>query len=122
MTNTPRDPKLDDAMNAGFVSGITELVRAVGGALLAFFAVLALVILTLAKLGDLAEASRGEAFVAVVGAISTIVGGYVGLKVGTAGKDAVEKKKEAAGSDVALLMGKLPPDVADEIKKELRSV
>jgi hypothetical protein len=109
-------------MNAGLLAAITELVRAVGGALLAFFAIFALVVLTQLKLGDVAEATRGEAFVAVVGAISTIVGGYVGLKVGTAGKEAVEKKKDAASSDVALLMGKLRPDVADEIRKELRSL
>jgi hypothetical protein len=108
---------------------VTDLIRAAGGALLAFGAVLALLILALAKLDDLAEAARGEAFVAVVGAISTIVGGYVGLKVGASGKeDAVqgqreaEQAKDAAKSDVAILLGKLEPGEADQIKEELASV
>jgi hypothetical protein len=114
---------------SGWSSGLTELIRAVGGALLAFFAVLALLILTWAKLGDLAQDARGEAFIAVVGAISTIVGGYVGLKIGASGADkavadqhAAEQGKDDAQSDVALLMGKLDKNAAEDVKKELKTV
>lgn len=110
-------------------TGLTELIRAVGGALLAFVGVVALVSLTLLKLDDLAEASRGEAFVAVVGAISTVVGGYVGVKVGATGKDEIteqrkdaERKKDLANRDVAMLLAKLPPDEADAMRPELHSL
>lgn len=124
----------------GLLAATAELVRAVGGALLAFFSVLALLVLTWTSLGDIAETARGEAFVAVVGAISTIVGGYVGLKVGASGKDdavqgqkhaeaakehaeaAKDKAKDdvaAAKNDVAVLMGKLPPPVAGEARAEV---
>ena len=117
----------------GLLAATAELVRAVGGALLAFFSVLALLVLTWTSLGDIAETARGEAFVAVVGAISTIVGGYVGLKVGASGKDdAVQGQKDAEAAkdkakddvaetkgQVAVLMGKLPPPLADEARTEL---
>jgi hypothetical protein len=117
------------AVNASGLVGLADLIRAVGGALLAFFAVLVLLILTWLKLGDLAEAARGEAFVAVVGAISTIVGGYVGVKIGASGtdnatqgqKDAEEAKDDAKG-DVARLLGKLPREEADAATRELNSL
>lgn len=115
--------------SSGWWEGVAELIRAVGGALLAFFAVLALLILTSAKLGTLPGNARGEAFIAVVGAISTIVGGYVGLKIGASGTDravsdqhAAEQDKADAQSDVALLMGKLDKGAAEEAKKELKTV
>lgn len=114
--------------SSGKLVGLADLIRAVGGALLAFFAVLVLLILTWAKLGDLAAAARGEAFVAVVGAISTIVGGYVGVKIGASGAEdaadgqkAAEKGKDLAKGDVALLMGRLPKDEADDIRDQLKS-
>lgn len=113
----------------GLLVGLADLVRAVGGALLVFFAVLVLLILTWAKLGDLPEAARGQAFVAVIGAISTIVGGYVGLKVGASGKEEAaqgqkeaEQAKDAAKGDVAVLLGKLPKDEAETARRELGSL
>jgi hypothetical protein len=114
---------------SGPLVGLADLIRAVGGALLAFFAVLVLLILAWAKLDDLAEAARGEAFVAVVGAISTIVGGYVGVKIGASGTEnaaqgqkAAEKAKDLAKSDVAVLLGKLPKEEADSARSELKSI
>lgn len=108
---------------------LIDIIRAMGGVLLAFFAVLVLLILTWAKLDDLAEAARGEAFVAVVGAISTIVGGYIGVKIGASGKeDAVQRQKDAeeakdvAKSDVAVLLGKLPTEQVEIARRDLRSL
>lgn len=113
----------------GALAALADLVRAVGGALLVFFALLVLLILTWTKLGELPEAARGEAFVAVVGAISTIVGGYVGLKVGASGKEEAmqgqkeaEQAKDAAKDDVAVLLGKLSKDEAEGARGELHSL
>jgi hypothetical protein len=119
----------DETAGSGQLAAVADLIRAVGGALLAFGSVVVLLILALAKLDDLAEAARGEAFVAVVGAISTIVGGYVGLKIGATGTDkavagqqTAEHGKDAAQHDVAVLMGKLDQDAAEEVRGELKSV
>jgi len=121
----PRPP----VHNHGWLAGWADLIRPVGGVLLAFFAVLALLILTWTTLGDLAVAARGEAFVAVVGAISTIGGAFVGGKIGASGtknaaegKEAAEKDKDDAKSDVAVLMGKLDKEDADRARTELKSL
>lgn len=127
----------DQTGRPGALAAVADLVRAVGGALLAFAAVLALVVLTWAKLGDLAPGARGQAFVAVVGAISTIVGGYIGVKVGEIGKQEAaqgrtkaeqgraeaEHAKDVAKGDVAILLGKLPEGEAETVRrKELGSL
>ena len=126
---TPIPTDRNENSGAGRLDALADLIRAVGGALLAFFAVFVLLILALTTLGDIAEAARGEAFVAVVGAISTIVGGYVGLKIGATGTDkavadqkAAEQGKDDAQHDVALLMGKLDQGAADEVRSDLKTV
>jgi len=122
----------DQTGRSGALTAFATLIRAVGGALLAFAAVVALVVLTWAKLGDLAPTERGQAFVAVVGAIGTIVGGYVGVKVGAIGKEEAaqgrtkaeqgraeaERAKDAAKGDVAILLGKLPEREAETVRRE----
>lgn len=112
------------------LSGPADLIHAVGGALLTFIAVVVLLLLAVIVLDDLERSARGEAFVAVVGAISTLVGGYVGVKIGASGKqeavdkrDKAEEAKDAAKNDVAVLLGKLrPEDAAETAHNELRSV
>jgi hypothetical protein len=113
-----RPPAKDGGVAAGMVAVIREvehLLSGAGGLVVVAIGVIAVMAVTSASLGSVAEEERATVATAAFTVLGTIVGAYFGVRVGARGKDEAEAARVVATAKVERLAAHVDTQMADEV-------
>jgi hypothetical protein len=108
----------DGGAAAGMVAVIRELehlLSGAGGLVVVAIGVVAVISVTTASLGTVAEGERATVATSAFTVLGTIIGAYVGVRVGARGKDEAEAARAAAAAKVERLAAHVDSNKADEV-------
>ena len=108
----------DGGMAAGIAAVIRELealLAGAGGLVVVAVGVIAVMAITTASLGTVAEQERATVATAAFTVLGTIVGAYFGLRVGSRGKEDAEAQRVVAAAKVERLAAHVDAHEAEQV-------
>lgn len=108
----------DGGMAAGLAAVIRELealLTGAGGLVVVAIGVIAVMTITSASLGTVAEQERATVATAAFTVLGTIVGAYFGVRVGSRGKDEAEAQRAVAAAKVERLAAHVDAQEAEHV-------
>jgi hypothetical protein len=116
------DPTRPRAKDGGVAAGIAAVIRELesllsnaGGLVIVAVGVIAVMVITSASLGTVAEQERATVATAAFTVLGTIVGAYFGVRVGARGKDEAEAARAVAAAKVERLAAHVDTQEAEQV-------
>ena len=116
------DPARPRAKDGGMAAGIAAVIRELealltgaGGLVVVAVGVIAVMAITTASLGTVAEQERATVATAAFTVLGTIVGAYFGLRVGARGKEDAEAQRAVATAKVERLAAHVDANEAEQV-------
>jgi hypothetical protein len=110
------------AKDGGVAAGIAAVIREIeslfsnaGGLVVVAIGVAAVMIITTASIGTVAEGEQATVATAAFSVLGTIVGAYFGVRVGARGKDEAEAARDVAAAKVERLAAHVNGNEAEKV-------